>query len=107
MDENNIVEQEAIISADEMSNDDLKMAVEEHLSRVRKQNLLIGAQSICSVILEKIYFYQSKPGKTTYRDYERLIKEIREFCETGMSRKMNSDGIISSSEENNNASKQD
>ena len=99
MDEKNITEQK-IISTEEMSNDALKKAVETQLQIVRRQNLLIGAQSMCRVILEKIYSYQAKPGKKSYRDYERLIKEIKEFCETGMSRKLNDDGTISVAEEN-------
>ena len=99
MDEKNITEQK-IISTEDMSNDALKKAVETQLQIVRRQNLLIGAQSMCRVILEKIYSYQAKPGKKSYRDYERLIKEIKEFCETGMSRKLNDDGTISVAEEN-------
>ena len=99
MDEKNITEQKTI-STEDMSNDELKKAVETQLQIVRRQNLLIGAQSMCRVILEKIYSYQAKPGKKSYRDYERLIKEIKEFCETGMSRKLNDDGTISVAEEN-------
>ena len=106
MNENNIVEQ-TTISADEMSNDDLKKVVEEQLNRVRKQNLLVGAQSICRAILEKIYSCQAKPGKTTYRDYERLVKDIREFCETGISRKINDNGDISVADTNNSGSEQE
>lgn len=97
MDENNVVQQKAI-SAEDMSNDELKKAVEAQLQMVRRQNLLVGAQSICRVILEKIYAHQAKPGKKSYRDYERLIKEIREFCEVGMSRKLNENGTISAAE---------
>lgn len=98
MEENNIVEQETT-SVDEMSNDELKQAVEAQLQRVRRQNLLVGAQSMCKVILEKIYTSQAKPGKKTYRDYERLVKDIQSFCETGLSRTLSDDGEIVSKEE--------
>ena len=103
MEENNIVEQEAM-SADDMSNDELKKAVEEQMQRIRRQNILLGAQSICKVILDKIYKHNMKPGKKTYRDYERLIKDISAFCETGMSRKINNDGTVSVAEDINETS---
>lgn len=93
MEENNIVDQETT-SVDKMSNDELKQAVEAQLQRVRRQNLLVGAQSMCKVILEKIYTNQAKPGKKTYRDYERLVKDIQSFCETGLSRTLSDDGEI-------------
>ena len=93
MDENNIVEQE-LTNTDEMSNDELKKAVEAQVQMVRRQNLLVGAQSMCKVILEKIYAHQMKPGKKSYRDYERLVKDIQGFCETGLSRKLSDDGEI-------------
>ena len=98
MDDNNIVEQENI-NTEDMSNDELRKAVESQVQMVRRQNLLIGAQSMCKVILEKIYSHQMKPGKKTYRDYERLVKDIQGFCETGLSRKLSDDGeIVSTSE---------
>ena len=93
MDENNVVTQE-LPSVDEMSNDELKNAVEAQLQRVRRQNLLMGAQSICRVVLEKIYACQAKPSKTTYRDYERLVKDIQSFCETGLLRTLSNEGEI-------------
>ena len=36
-----------------------------------------------------------KPGKRTLNDYRRLVKDIRGFCETGVSRKINADGTTS------------
>lgn len=82
-----------------MSNDELKEAVENQMRNLRRQSILIGAQTACNVILQKIYAHKAKPGKKTYRDYERLIKEIQEFCETGVSRKINADGTTSPKEE--------
>lgn len=76
----------------EMSNDQLKDAIESTLSKIRRQSMLLGAQSMCSVILEKIVRAESAPGKRTMNDYKRLIKDIRKFCETGLSRKINADG---------------
>jgi hypothetical protein len=49
---------------------------------------------MCRVILEKIYTHKAKPGKKIYRDYERLVKDIQSFCETGLSRTLSDDGDI-------------
>ena len=78
-----------------MDNDQLKSAIEEQMRKLRTQSMLLGAQSICQVILQKIYAVQQKPGKKTYRDYERLIKDVQQFCETGISRTVNADGTTS------------
>lgn len=82
-----------------MDNDELKNAIEEQMRNLRRQSMLIGAQTACRVILEKLHKHYSKPGKKTYRDYERLFKEIKDFCEVGVSRNINADGTTSSIEE--------
>lgn len=61
--------------------------------------MLLGCQVICSTILQKIQTATNKTSKMTYRDYERLIKDIADFCSTGLSRVVNSDGTISPKEE--------
>ncbi|MGN0245733.1 MAG: hypothetical protein ACI4DK_07190 [Lachnospiraceae bacterium] len=111
MDENTTnveLEEESVEMVDEgdtskMDNDELKKAIEEQMTKLRRQSMLLGAQSMCQVILQKIYTTLSKPGKKTYRDYERLIADIRKFCETGISRKVNADGTTSPVEENTEA----
>ena len=79
--------------------DDLTKAIEEQMDKLRRQSVLLGAQAICSTILQKITIAMRKPGKKSYRDYERLIKDISDFCTTGMSRKVNLDGSVSPIEE--------
>lgn len=74
------------------TDDQLKQAIEEQLKKIQRQNLLLGAQTMCSVVLQKITAAQSKPGKMTMNDYKRLVKNIQKFCETGISRKINADG---------------
>ena len=83
----------------DMNNQELKDAIEEQMRNLRRQSILVGAQTACNVILQKIHAYMTKPGKKSYRDYERLIKEIQTFCETGVSRKVNADGTTSPREE--------
>lgn len=101
MEENNIMEQEAPQTEATLDNEDeLKKAVEEQMTKLRTQSMLLGAQSACSVVLQKIVTAQSK-GKMSYRDCERLIKDIATFCKTGLSRKVNADGTTSPREEQN------
>lgn len=84
------------------SDDLLKEAVEKQLSKIRTQSMLIGAQTACSVILQKITAWEAQPGKRTLNDHRRLIKEIKEFCNVGVSRKVNPDGTTSPRDENEN-----
>lgn len=72
--------------------DELKEAVEETLSKIRNQSLLLGAQTICQTIVNKIYAFEAASGKKSANDYKRCIKDIKAFCETGLSRKVNFDG---------------
>ena len=72
--------------------DPLKAAIESQMKKIQRQSMLIGAQTSCSVILNKIAVAMGKPGKRTMNDYKRIIKDIQQFCETGLSRKVNADG---------------
>ena len=76
----------------EMQDDKLKEAIEAQLTKIRRQSILIGAQTACTVILEKIMTAAKQPGKRSMNDYRRLIKDIENFCQTGISRKINADG---------------
>ena len=89
MDEEKIVEEQ---ETDPMDNDELKKAIEEQLSKIRRQNILIGAQTVCKVVLDKINAFERSPGNKSNNDHKRLIKDIKKFCETGVSRKVNADG---------------
>ena len=72
--------------------DPLKEAINEQLKKIQRQNLLLGAQTICHTVLEKILKAEMQPGKRTMADYRRLVKDLKKFCETGLSRKVNTDG---------------
>lgn len=78
---------------------ELEDQFKQTLEKVRLQNLLLGAQSVCSVVLDKIVVTKRKPGKTSMNDYRRLVDEIESFCRTGLSRKVNQDGSITKNEE--------
>ena len=93
MDDNiNEIQQQDVGS---MSNDDLKSAVKETMEKIRTQALLLGAQAMCSTILSKITTFEHKQGKITMNDYKRLVKDVKGFCETGLSRNVNFDGTTS------------
>lgn len=88
----NPVEEETATTEQETDENPLKEAIEAQMRKIQRQNLLIGAQTICRVVLDKIIATENKPGKTTMADYRRLVKDIRSFCATGLSRKVNTDG---------------
>ena len=72
--------------------DELKDAIDETLSKIRRQSMLLGFQVSCQTVLDKITAFERKPGSKSNNDHKRLIKDIRAFCETGLSRKVNADG---------------
>ena len=99
-----MVEENKILNEEiepEATDDPLKEAVEEQLKKIRTQSLLLGAQTSCNVILQKIAAWEAQPGKRTLNDHRRLIKEIKNFCQTGISRKVNQDGTTSPRDEDN------
>lgn len=72
--------------------DPLKEAIEAQMIKLQRQSMLLGAQSILQVVLEKIVVAENQPGKRTMNDYKRLVKDLKNFCNTGLSRKVNEDG---------------
>lgn len=72
--------------------DELKDAIDETLSKLRMQSMLLGAQAMCQTVLDKILAFERKPGSKSNNDHKRLIKDIKNFCEVGLSRKVNQDG---------------
>ena len=83
--------------------DPLRDAIETQMKKIQRQSMLIGAQTMCRVVLEKIIAAESKPGKRTMNDYKRLIKDVKSFCEIGLSRKVNADGETETIEEDTTA----
>ena len=95
MEEKNTVENQE----ETLNNDELKDAIEETLSKIRRQSMLLGAQVMCQTILDKITNFERTPGSKSNNDHKRLIKDIKRFCEVGLSRKVNTDGETKSIEE--------
>lgn len=72
--------------------DELKDAIETTLSKLRRQSMLLGFQVACQSVLDKITAFERKPGSKSNNDHKRLIKDIKQFTEQGLSRKVNTDG---------------
>lgn len=87
-----VEEEDAIEVPAEVSEDALKAVVEEEMQKIARQNLLLGGQSVCKLVLDKIITFKTKPGKPTMNDYKRLVKDIEHFCSIGLSRKVTADG---------------
>ena len=99
MDNENIDLVEEQSTTNPVTNDDFKEAAGEVLKKVRTQALLLGSQAMCSTILQKIKEFESKAGKRTLNDHRRLVADIKNFCEIGLSRKVNLDGTTAVKEE--------
>jgi hypothetical protein len=80
------------VTEETQTNDELKGAIEETLSKIRRQSMLLGFQVSCQTILDKITAFERMPGSKSNNDHKRLIKDIKQFVEQGLSRKVNTDG---------------
>ena len=75
-----------------MNDDELKGAIEEQLSKIRRQSMLLGFQVAAKTVLDKITVFERTPGNMSNNDHKRLIKDLKKFCEQGLSRTVNTDG---------------
>ena len=66
--------------------DNLKKVIEQHFEAVRTQGMKIGVQFIAAAIMGKIQKHLNKPGKTSLRDHERCIAEIKEVLAVQLTR---------------------
>ena len=69
-------------------NEEFKEAVQSKMRKIHNQGMVIGFQTACHTMLDKIYAFDRIEGKKTANDYKRLVKDIREFCNVGVSRKL-------------------
>lgn len=94
---NNTIEEQ---EAPTMNDDELKGAIEEQLSKIRSQSMILGFRVACSTIRDKINAFERAPGNKSNNDHKRLIKDLKKFVEQGLARKMNENGEIEIPEEN-------
>ena len=97
MEENqNLIEEQGTPT---MERDELKDAIEEQLSKIRRQSMALGFRVGCQTILDKIVAFERTPGSKSNNDHKRLIKDIKKFVEQGLARKMDENGEIEVPEE--------
>lgn len=86
MDENiNVVnENEDIVTNSEEQGDEFKKKVEDVVEKIRTQALLLGARSMCVTIANMIDGDINKPGKRSMADMRRIVKKVRDFCQTAI-----------------------
>ena len=72
--------------------DEFKEAIEATMSKLHRQSMLLGFQVACQTVLDKISVFERKQGSKSNNDHKRLIKDIKQFVEQGLSRKVNTDG---------------
>lgn len=94
MEENKTIENQK----ETLNNDELKDAIEETLSKIRRQSMILGFRVSCQTILDKINAFERAPGSKSNNDHKRLIKDIKKFVEQGLARQMNENGEIEVSE---------
>lgn len=68
---------EAISEIKNADEENLKKIIEGWLERTRTDGMKIGAQFIAAAVMGKIQKHLDKPGKTSLRDYERCIADIK------------------------------
>ena len=81
MDENKNLEiDEAVAEVDttEMSQEELKKAMGDFLTKERGQSMILGYRVACSTIMQMISG-RHKPN-CSHREYERIFKKVEEFC---------------------------
>ena len=77
----------------------LKATAEEQFEKIRNQAMILGFRVACATVMDRIEEFERSPGKKSNNDHKRLIKNIKQFAEQGLARKMNENGEIVTSEE--------
>lgn len=70
---------EVVAEVKNANEDELRQVIEQHFEAVRTQGMKIGAQFISAAIMGKVKKHLEKPGKSSLRDYERCIADIKKI----------------------------
>ncbi len=74
--------------------DELKAVIEQHFERVRTQGMKIGATYIAAAVMGKFKKHLEKPGKTSLRDYERCVDDIKKMLNVQLTRQNDSEEVV-------------
>jgi hypothetical protein len=78
MEENKTVS-EAISEMKNADEESLKKVIEDWFERARTDGMKIGAQFISAAVMGKFKKHLEKPGKTSLRDHERCVADIKQM----------------------------
>ena len=98
MEENNKPIEEQENENATISNDELKDIIEEQMSNLRSQSMILGFRVACQSILNKIVAFERTPGNKSNNDHKRLIKDIKKFVEQGLARKADGNDAVEATE---------
>lgn len=89
MDENiNVVNENEDVATNDEVNDtqdnELKEKLSDAVEKLRTQAMLLGARSMCVTIATMIDGDINKPGKRSMADMRRIVKKVRDFCQTAI-----------------------
>lgn len=68
----------------EITTGELKEKVQDVVGKIRTQALLTGARAMTVTIANMIDTAMNAPGKRTMADMKRLVKKVRDFCQTAI-----------------------
>ena len=75
---NEVDEAVEAVDSSEMSNEELKKAVGDYLTKERGQAMILGYRVACQTMLQMIAPWR-QPG-CSKREHERIFKKLEEFC---------------------------
>lgn len=75
------------------SEEELKKVIEEHFEAVRVQGMKIGATYIAAAVMGKFKKHLEKPGKTSLRDYERCVTDIKKMLAVQLTQQNDSEEV--------------
>lgn len=81
---NEIDEAVAGIDPSEMSQEEIKKAIGDFLTKERGQSMILGYRVACQTVLQMIAPWH-KPN-CSHREYERIFKRLEEFCGKALKR---------------------
>lgn len=71
----------------------IREELEKAMDKVSANSKMVGARTVCKVILDKIIAFERTPGNKSNNDHKRLIKDIKSFCEIGLYSKAKNNNI--------------
>ena len=81
---NEIDETVAEIGPSEMSQEEIKKAIGDFLTKERGQSMILGYRVACQTVLQMIAQWH-KPN-CSHREYERIFKRLEKFCGKALKR---------------------